>query len=69
VTAFKQLPVAFDILPGNFRVRRHKDVSLCGLKDHSTQLLVLVVSVFVLMGDIDAQEAHEHRKTSRYSRE
>ena len=68
MTAFKQFPVAFDILPGNFRMRRHKNVSLCGLKDHSKNLLVLVVSVFVLMGDINAQKAHEHWETSRQSR-
>jgi len=44
VTALQELPVAFDVLPGNFRMRRHKGVSMCGLKDDSTKKKPLCAS-------------------------
>jgi hypothetical protein len=65
VTVLKQLPVEFDILPGNFHMIRHKGESLCSLKDHSTNLFMLFVSVFVLTRDINAQKVHEHWETFR----
>ena len=44
MTALQELPVAFDVLPGNFRMRRHKGVSMCGLKDDSTKKKPLCAS-------------------------